>query len=308
MAKVSNKNLLAIALVLSLITSILVYKYLKGVTQSVALPEGVSVVVANVDIGPKTKITAAMVSEIKVPPEYIQPGAVTSLDKVIGIVAKEQIIRGEQISERRLLMEGRSVGFTGIIPRDKRAVTVAVNDIIGVGGFIKAGDYIDVVATFDIATVGENVSRVVMQNILVLAVNHDTEISMADTPVKDNAKETKELSKSGTVTLAVSSDEAAKLALAEERGKLRLLLRPYLPLQELLLTEVITPKDLVGDHIVPVKNEQTAPPAPQPQQPPISRSVDREVPPITKPIIPAPSNSGGIKLIRGTKTENITLR
>ena len=55
-----------------------------------------------------------MVSEVKVPPEYIQPGAVTSLDKVVGIVVREHIVSGEQVSERRLIREGKSVGFTGI--------------------------------------------------------------------------------------------------------------------------------------------------------------------------------------------------
>ncbi|MBP2626269.1 MAG: Flp pilus assembly protein CpaB [Firmicutes bacterium] len=298
MTKLSNKKLLAIALLFSLMTAILVYNYLKGVTSGQAGQQGVSVIVAKVDIPPKTKITPEMVGEVKVPPEYIQPGAVASLDKVVGIVTREHIVSGEQVSERRLIREGKSVGFTGIIPRDKRAVTVAVNEVTGVAGFVKAGDYTDIVVTFDAGTVGDNVSYVLMQNVLVLAANRDTEIGATNTTVKDS---TKELSKTGTVTMAVTPDEAAQLTLAEEKGKIRLILRPYLPLNGIVITETVSPKDLVGSHVSPVKKEQA--PSSQPSTPSQPVYVNRqEASPVTfKPI---PDNKG-IQVIRGTKAESV---
>lgn len=288
-AKLSNRNLLFIALLLSSITALLVYQYLKGATGVPLTAEGVSVIVAKVDILPKTKITLEMVSEVKVPPEYIQPGAVTSLDKVVGIMVREQIVSGEQISERRLVRESKSAGFTGIIPRDRRAVTVAVNEVTGVAGFVKAGDYVDVVVGFDASAVGDNASQVVMQNILVLAANRETEIGTGDITVKESVKEA---NKMGTVTMAVTPDEAAKLSLADEKGKIRLALRPYLPINSLVLTEAVTPKDLVGIHVSPVKNEQTPPTTAQPAV------VERQNPATVK------GQSSGIKVIRGTKTEN----
>lgn len=292
MAKLSNKNLLFIAVLLSLLTAILVYNYLKGATSVPAITESMPVIVAKVDIPPKTKITLEMVSEIKVPIAYIQPGAITSLDKAVGIMAREQIVSGEQISERRLVRESKSVGFTGIIPRDRRAVTVAVNEVTGVAGFVKAGDYVDIVVSFDAAAVGDHVSQVVMQNILVLAANRDTEIGTGDGAVKENVKE---INKMGTVTMAVMPDEAAKLSLADEKGKIRLALRPYLPSNSLVLTEAVTPKDLVGIHVSPGKNEQVPSSAPA-----ISPAyVERPSPPIAKG-----EPASGIKVIRGTKTEN----
>ena len=300
MAKVSNKGLLVIAVVLSLMTAILVYNYLHGVTNGQVGKEGISVIVAKVDIAPKTKITPDMVSEVKVPPEYVQPGAVTSLDKVVGIVVREQIVSGEQVSERRLVREGKSVGFTGIIPRDKRAVTVAVNEVTGVAGFVKAGDYTDIIVTFDTATVGDNVSHVLLQNILVLAANRDTEIGVTDTTVKES---TKEISKTGTVTMAVTPDEAAKLTLAEERGKIRLVLRPYLPLNGIVITEVATARDLVGDHVSLVKNEQA--PHYQPTAPQQPVYVNRQEMPAAN-IQPIPDNRG-IQVIRGTKIESMPI-
>jgi len=299
-AKVSNKGLLVIAVVLSLMTAILVYNYLHGVTNGQAGKQGISVIVAKVDIAPKTKITPDMVSEVKVPPEYVQPGAVTSLDKVVGTLVREQIVSGEQVSERRLVREGKSVGFTGIIPRDKRAMTVAVNEVTGVAGFVKAGDYTDIIVTFDTATVGDNVSHVLLQNILVLAANRDTEIGVTDTTVKES---TKEISKTGTVTMAVTPDEAAKLTLAEERGKIRLVLRPYLPLNGIVITEVATARDLVGDHVSLVKNEQA--PHYQPTAPQQPVYVNRQEMPAAN-IQPIPDNRG-IQVIRGTKIESMPI-
>ena len=296
MTKVSNKKLLMIAVVLSLITATLIYQYLKGVTSEPTVQESMSVVVAKVDIGPKTKITPEMVSEVKMPSAYIQPGTVTTLDQVVGVVVREQIVSGEQISERRLIREGKSVGFTGMIPRDKRAVTVAVNEVKGVAGFVKAGDYVDVIVTFDTAAVGEDISHVVMQNILVLAANRDTEIAAAEPP-KDS---TKEISKTGTVTVAVTPDEAAKLTLSEEKGKIRLALRPYLPLNGVVIAEAVTARDLVGDHVFPAKSEKASPPQYQQPPPPVYVNT-REAPKANfRPI----SDNGGIQVIRGTKIEN----
>lgn len=297
MPKLSNKKLLAVAILLSLMTATLVYNYLKGAART-ASTQGVSVVVSKIDIPPKTKITPEMVSEIKVPPEYIQPGAVQSLDKVLGVIVREQIITGEQISERRLVREGKTVGFTGMIPRDKRAITIAVTEVTGVAGFVKAGDYVDVVVTFDAVNAGDNVSSVILQNILVLAYNHDAEILTPTAGSKESTRDTtKEIAKAATVTMAVSPDEAARVTLAEERGKIRLALRPYLPLDPIAITEVVTPADLVGIHISPLKNGQSTQ-SMETRQPVYA---ERQTAPATK--IQTSEGTTGIQVIRGTKIE-----
>lgn len=293
MAKLSNKKLLFLAVALSLLTAILVYYYLKGVTGLPVVSEGSTVIVAKGDIPPKTKITPEMVQEVIVPAVYIQPGAVTTLERVVGIMVREQIVSGEQILERRLVRDSKSVGFTGLIPRDKLAITVAVNEITGVAGFIKAGDYVDIVVTFDAGTVGDHTSQVVMQNLLVLASNHDTQISSGDSTVKDSVKEVNKL---GTVTMAVTAHEAAKLTLAEEKGKIHLTLRPYLPLQTMMLTKAVTPKDLVGIHVSPTQKEQALPPTQVTMQPVLGEGRG-SLPPQVQP-------TSSIKVIRGTKIEN----
>ncbi|MEG6585247.1 Flp pilus assembly protein CpaB [Dendrosporobacter sp. 1207_IL3150] len=290
MAKLTNKGLLGIALVLSLVTSLLIYNYLKSTANKEVT--GIPVIVAKAEIPPKTRITAEMVQETIVPVEYLQPGAVTDINKVIGIVSRERVLAGEQVTERRLVFEGKAVGFTGVIPRDKRALTVAVNEITGVAGFVKPGDYVDIVVTFDAGTIGDNVSQLLLQNILVLASNRDAEEGVTQTA---NKSETKEPVKATTVTLAVSPDEAARITLADEKGKIRLALRPYLPINGIAVTSTITPTEMVGSHSSPV-NTNPSSPTPNFIHPPVYES----------PKPPASDNSG-IKMIRGTKVETVPL-
>lgn len=306
MAKLSNKGLLGIALVLSLVTSLLIYNYLQRAVGKADMKEGVPVVVAKTDIPAKTKITAEMVQQIRVPAEYLQPGGVQDLKNVVGVIAREPIVAGEQITDRRLVRESKSVGFTGMIPRDKRAVTVAVSEVTGVAGFVKPGDYVDVIVTFEQGMVGDNVSYMMLQNVLVLAANRDAEAGAAGNGAKEAAKDAV---KATTVTLAVTPDEAAKLTLAEEKGKIRLALRPYLPLNGIEITNTITPKELVGVQYSPVQSQPSSgghevqPAAPVPPQYYMSPP---QIQPAAPPRETGPeTNSKGIQVIRGTKTENI---
>lgn len=280
MAKLSTRGLIIVALILSFITSALVYSYLKSITAATT-KEGQPVVVAKADIPPKARITAEMVQVVKVPAEYIQPGAVTDIGQVVGVLAREQIIAGEQVTQRRLVIEGKAVGFAGVIPRDKRAVTVAVTEVTGVAGFVKPGDYVDVIVTFDTATIGENVGQIFLQNVRVLAASRDSEagVTAADAGKKEVSKTTT------TVTLAVSPDEATRLAVADEKGKIRLALRPYLPADGIVQVAATKPRDLISLPYAPAP-PATATPAPA----------------------PAPAPSKGIQLIRGTKAETVPVQ
>lgn len=288
MSKLSVKGLIVVALALSLVTSMLVYNYLKGASQK-TFKEGMTVVVAKMDIPPKTKIVPEMVQEMKMPAEYMQPGIVTEMKSVIGVVTREKLIAGEQITERRLLLEGKSAGFTGIIPPNMRAVTVAVTEVTGVAGFVKAGDYVDVVAIFDKNDTGEHAGNLILQNVLVLAANHETELGNPEAASKDK----KDVVKTATVTLAVSPDEAPKLAVSEEKGKIRLALRPFMPEIGIAFTQAATPTELVGFHQPPRVNNGSGGGGATAE-----RATDKQqAPPITK----------GITIIRGTKVEVVPI-
>ena len=281
MLRFSNKGLLMIAVVLSLLTTGLVYSFLKKTSGNLPV-NTVAVVVAKVDIGAKTRITPEMVQVTKVPAPYLQPGGVQEATEVIGMLSKESIVAGEQITVRRLLGEGKSAGFTGLIPEDKRAITMGVNEVTGVAGFVKAGDYVDVVVTFEKSTAGDNVSHLVLQNVLVLAANRETEGGVIETS-NTSSKEKKEAIKTASVTLAVTPDEVAKLTLSEDKGKVRLVLRPFMQNAGVSIAGPITPQDIVG-----IQNKSSV-------------SHQEQAPPPA-----AVKQSGGIQMIRGTKTEVVS--
>jgi len=288
--KLSVKGLFIIALILSLFTAILVYNYLSKVGVNPVKP-GVAVVVAKVNIPPKTKITTEMIQEVEVPEEYIQPGAVNGAGTVVGTVVRGLIVAGEQITEQRLVVKGKGDGFSGIIPPNMRAVTVAVTEVTGVAGFVKPGDNVDLIVTFDQSSVGEDASRIILQNVEVLAVDREAEAAVAVNA--DEAKGKKEMLKTSTVTLSVTPEEATRLTIAEERGKIRLLLRPYMPGEGIVVPGTITPKDLVGSRYKADSPAIAVPPAPPA--------------PKVAPAAPAPQVSGGIQMIRGTKIETVPI-
>jgi pilus assembly protein CpaB len=116
----------------------------------------------------------------------------------------------------------------------------------------------------------------VLQNLLVLAVDRETEAGQAET-----GKDKKEAGKM-TVTLAVTPEEAARLTVADEKGKLRMALRPSMPTSVEVAANGVSPKDLIGAFVAPEKNSGSA--APQASDPPAKRR-------------PSP----GIQVIRGTK-------
>ena len=288
MAKLSKKSLLLVAVALSAVFSFMLYRYLNTPIAAE------TVIVAKTDIAPKTTITAEMIKEVAVPKDYIQPNALKDKKNVVGSITRENVIAGEQITSRRLVVAGKSIGFTGIIPKDKRAMTVAVTEETGVAGFPKPGDYVDVVVTFDQQELGEPVSQIVLQNLQVLATNHEME--GGDSAAQTTAKASAAASKTNTVTLAVNPLEAAQLALSDEKGKVRLALRPFLAFDSVVATSAVTPTGLIGNKTPKAQAYST--PAVQVEYVPYEVSNDYYVPqPVNK----------SIQMIRGTKTETISV-
>ena len=288
MAKLTAKGMMGIALGLSLTTSGLVYHYLQTVSEP-AVKDTVPVIVAKVDIPLKTKVTAEMLQIQNVPSEYLQPGAIRDNKLVVGVIAREHIIAGEQITSRRLLVEGKMAGLPGVIPPGKRAMSVAVTEVTGVAGLIKPGDRVDVIANFDQGTVGDTLGDVVLQNVEVLAVNRELDANAKD----QNAKDKKDLVKTATVTLAVDAPLVHHLAVADDRGKIRLALRPFMGEAGFTLTSPISARELVGK---PPQADKTSSP---------TITVRREEP-APRPVQPR-QGGRGIQVIRGAKLETVAL-
>lgn len=173
------------------------------------------VLVALRDIPRSAPITAEDVKIVLFPDEAVPPTAVRDPEEAIGRITRVPLYEGEPILEPKLAVAGSQGGLSAVIPLGSRAMTIKVNDISGIAGFILPGSKVDVVAVLKQDRGRPPVSKMVLQNIDVLAI--DQIIDMVEnkpTPV-------------GAVTLLVTPAEAEKLALSSEEGEIRLAMRSF---------------------------------------------------------------------------------
>lgn len=294
-AKFSPKFLLIIAVMLSLLTAFLVYFYLQQGRETTVANE-VVVVVAARNIPARTLITADMLKLVNLSPDAVQPGSRREMAGLIGIMTKQDVAVEDQITDAKLVLNGQGMGRSGNIPPDKRAFTIAVNEISGAQGFIKVGDFVDVIGVFDKGVVGETASHVLMQNVQVLATNSNDNIVATDKNNKDKSKEQSQ-DKLTSVTLAVSLNDAALLGLASEKGKIYLALRSFASLGQELLDNTIGIDQLVG-HPVFTQPDPVRATTPVPTVQPAPAPVYAGPPTQSAPVATKPT---GVTVIRGSQ-------
>lgn len=212
--------MVAISIVLGLLAVLLASRW---ITQQAGQSSG-KVVVASVDIELGSRLTPEMLRTVDWPAGSMPDGLYPDPAKLDTRVVKTAVSRGEPILESKLAPIGTKGGLSAVVAEGKRAMTVRVNDVVGVAGFALPGNYVDIVvntqdesgkATGQGTTENRDpsISKIVLDHILVLAVAQ--EASRDDTkPKVVNA-----------VTLEVSPDEAEKLDLARSVGTLSLVLR-----------------------------------------------------------------------------------
>jgi pilus assembly protein CpaB len=170
------------------------------------------VIVASRDVNLGQPITPAMVELVPWPSSAVPNGAFSNVSDLDGRVLRTSLQRGEPVLEARLAPVGTRGGLSAVIADGKRAITVRVNEVVGVAGFALPGNFVDVmVSTKD--SQQRAVSKIVLERIMVLAIAQ--EASRDDTkPRLVNA-----------VTLEVFPDQAERLDLARSVGTLSLVLR-----------------------------------------------------------------------------------
>ena len=141
------KKVVLFALIAALCAGGLLYYYLGNLEQQKQVKIVYEqVVVAATDIPAFTPITNDMVTFQQIPQGYAHPLAAHSVDEVVGYVTESSIIQGEEILPAKLKQLGQTdSGLSYIVPEGMRAVTVAVDEVSGVAGFIQRGDYVDVI-------------------------------------------------------------------------------------------------------------------------------------------------------------------
>jgi pilus assembly protein CpaB len=218
----NGRRILLLSLILALIATISFSIYIRPSESTSASVGTVEVMVATKDIPKNTTINKDMLTKKNVPKDVVPVGVETRPEQVIGKIAVENINANEPFVSNRLLDPNSDMAMlTYKIPKGKRAITLAYNDVMGVAGFIRPGDRVDVIGTFDPdimkQTINQDISKVLLQNIQVLAVgSKKADGAKSDTP--ENAP-------LATITLAATPEEAELLTFTEERGSVRLLLR-----------------------------------------------------------------------------------
>ena len=311
--KLTYRHWVLLAGIASLVLGLLVFAGLNGMgANEEAKPVNtIHVVVAKQDIAPKTIIKESMVEVREVPASMVSDDAVREVSDIVNKPAKVEILKDDIISTRKVLMDITMAGFTGDIPPECRAISIAITDVTGVAGFAKPGDYVDVML---IAKGDEKMTgRIVLQDVLLLAINKNAEQkqkavgdgSSGDTKKtgdsvdsnnqsdKKNADAPKDgaISDLATATLALLPEDALKLITEAQEGTLYLALRPYKPRDKFTT-------DTRYIHYSTTKTAKssgtrTAPAAPAPVRQAVQQSM-----PISTPAPKAPVD--GVEVIRGT--------
>ncbi len=203
-----------LALAVGLLVSFTVYNRLRNYTGSNGNDRGVPVVVAADDIQVGTKLDAHDVKIVTVPQSALPPGSYSDTGRVLRRGAILPISKGEFILSSKLAALEAGAGLPSMIPQGMRAVSVRVNDVVSVAGFVQPGTHVDVLATGNQATGNDRQTTTVLENVLVLAVGK----SLDRNPTADAQT-------APVITLAVSPDDAQKLALVSQEGRIQLSLR-----------------------------------------------------------------------------------
>lgn len=197
-------------------------------TTEVEVVERQPVVVAALEILPGTVIEEQHLSTKLLEKAWTTEHQFTAPENVLGKVASTTIYPDEILLNQRLSVPGEGATLAAIIPEDKRAVTIRVNDVIGVAGFLLPGNKVDVLSTVKYNKNSAN-TLTVLKEIKVLAVDQ-TARTNDNKPVIVRA-----------VTLEVTPKEAEKLLTAKSKGDIQLALRNPHTIDEKVVRRYVAP-------------------------------------------------------------------
>jgi pilus assembly protein CpaB len=257
------------------------YRYIQQVPNRDEGVETRPVIVAAANLGLGAEVRPEDIRIVEWPASSVPAEAFASADQVVGRGVIQSIVRNEPILPAKLAPQGAGAGLPPVIPAGMRALSVRVNDVVGVAGYVLPGTRVDVVATVNPTQQQPDVtSKIVLTNVLVLT---------AGTKIESDTEDGKPVQVS-VVTLLVDPSEAERLTLASTEGKIQLALRN--PLDKTApVTTGIKPAALMGTAVV-----RSLPPRPRPVQ---TASVAPA---------PAPPPLPTVEIIRGDKRAQEVVR
>ncbi len=203
---------LASAMVLALILSMFVYREFKQASAPKSNVKMGQIVVAASPLPLGTRLDASKLRTIPWPTNTPVPGMFTKVDSCVNRALITSVAENEPILENRLAPQQAGAGLPATIPQGMRAISVAVNDVVAVAGFVTPGTMVDVLVTGTIAS--GSITRTILENVRVLAAGQKIEQDREGKPQTVTV-----------ITLLVTPEDAGKLAMASTSGKIQLALR-----------------------------------------------------------------------------------
>jgi pilus assembly protein CpaB len=285
---------------------VLVQQYLKRMksVSSAAAHDTSQVVVAAMDVPIAVQLEAKHLMTIAWPAGSVPEGSYSDVKLVLDKTVRQGLVKGEAVLTSRLADETSGQGLAALLADGMRAMAVEVDAVVGVAGFVQPGDFVDVITTMqpddetrkDRQDEAAKVSKIILQNVRVLAVGEHLTTSSGGKPV--NVK---------VVTLGVTPPESEKLALASQYGSIQLSLRSRID-QLTELTPGVTPATLLAAEgvatapVAQVEEEQ------KPRQTYRSTRAERAAA-AALAVAPAPVQAAPVvEILRGTRVEERTLR
>lgn len=259
MERLTPRQLLIICGVVALLIFLLIYFTLTRLTAEKPQPapapapkqvqvKDVTVITAKTSIPERTLIKEEVLSFKTMPSNKVPNGALTRTTDLVGRPTKVAINAGEIITTQKVFASILDMGLSGRIPPECRAITVGISDITGVAGFARPGDYVDVLLISSQVENNKVVSEMILQNVLLLAINKQVESNKdADLSTvsgsgdknvaksaanKGNSQQNNQSQVTGQpamATMALVPEDALKLAAKAQLGQIYLVLRPYRP-------------------------------------------------------------------------------
>ena len=201
-----------LALAAGFLAAVYVYRNLQP--RSATPADMAQVMVAANDLQVGARVEDHDIKIIQIPNTDMPPGAPRKKADVVGHGVIIPISKGEFILPNRLAGENAGAGLPALIPPGMRAVSVRVNEVVSVAGFVTPGTRVDVLLTGAPGGTGEQQTTTVLQNVAVLASGHTLERTSSG-----------EAQNTAVITLLVTPDDAQRLTLASTEGHIQLALR-----------------------------------------------------------------------------------
>lgn len=273
-----------LALVLSGAVTYLVYQNLKSRLEPPEERPG-HIVVASQKLSLGERIESDNVKLVPWPEDAQIDGAFTNVTEVVGRGVVVPMSANEPVLESKLALRGAGAGLTSAIPDGMRAVSVRVNEIVGVAGFVLPGSRVDVILSGSPERNQDiEMARIILENVQVLAAGQNLEQDREGTAQEVNV-----------VTLLVTPEQAQTLALAQNDGRIQLALRNPLDLEEAHPSAVHKTTLYRG----------ALPPPPERPQPTRTRRAARPSPPPPPPPAPPEPVRYEVELIQGGQREKV---